>query len=307
MSKISVCIPVYNVEKIISRCLESILHQSLTDIEVIVVNDCSPDKSMDIVRGYAKTDNRIRIIEHTKNQGLMMARHTGYMVATGDFITFCDSDDTLADGSLECLYNEAIRTNADIVSGVIQYIPVNGKPFCWKNRLSYGNDKKSVFKSMLHDEFGHNLCSRLFRRALLQDYKYETYEHATNGEDGMLFYQIVDNVSKVVTVDNIVYEYWQNIQSSSQVRLKEQALYSIALLNVTRTRTAGKYIEMKKDVDKKITVVYWTLRSQGYEVQKTFNNVGLNRYCKVLNSLNIFGVTDFLKLQIKLLIYRIRK
>ena len=302
MSKISVCIPVYNVEKFIARCLESILHQSLTDIEVIVVNDCSPDKSMDIVRDYAKTDNRIKIIEHTKNQGLMMARHTGYMAATGDFITFCDSDDTLADGSLECLYNEAIITNADIVSGVIQYIPVKGKPYCWKNRLSYGNDKKSVFKSLLLDEFGHNLCSRLFRRALLQEYKYETYEHATNGEDGMLFYQAVDNARKVVIVDSVVYEYWQNLESSSQVRLKDKALKSIALLNMIRIKTSGKYPELKKLVDKKITTVYWNLKSCGYDVHEKFSSVGLEQYCKVFGAISIMGFVGFLKMSIRLFI-----
>ena len=83
MPIISICIPVYNVEKYVGRCLESILSQSFKDIEIVIVNDCTPDKSMDIVRHYAEVDSRIKIVEHDINHGLMMARRTGYMAAMG--------------------------------------------------------------------------------------------------------------------------------------------------------------------------------------------------------------------------------
>ena len=149
MPIISICIPVYNVEKYVGRCLESILSQSFKDIEIVIVNDCTPDKSMDIVRHYAEVDSRIKIVEHDINHGLMMARRTGYMAAMGEFITFCDSDDTMPVGALESLYNKAIQTNADIVSGVIEYIPTKGKRYQWNNQLRYGFDKQSVFKSHL--------------------------------------------------------------------------------------------------------------------------------------------------------------
>lgn len=278
MPKVSVCIPVYNVEQYIGRCLESILHQSLTDIEVIVVNDCTPDGAMNIVRKYASEDNRIKIIEHSKNHGLMVARRTGYMEAVGDYITFCDSDDTLAVGALETLYNKAVVENADVVSGVIEYIPVKGKRYCWKNKLSYGTDKIAVYRSVLTNEFGHNLCSRLFCREILQSYEYETYERATNGEDGMLFYQAVEHISKVVAIDQVVYEYWQNWQSSSQVRLKDHALRSIALLNAMRKKTSGKYEELKSLTDSKISAVYWELKVQGYDIGKFYSEVGLYNY-----------------------------
>lgn len=289
MPKVSVCIPVYNVEHYIGRCLESILCQSLKDIEIIVVNDCTPDSSMDIVRKYASEDNRIKMIEHSENHGQMVARRTGYMKATGDYITFCDSDDTLADGALEALYNKAVMENADVVSGVIEYIPVKGKRYCWKNELSYGTDKIAVYRSVLTNEFGHNLCSRLFRREILQSYEYETYERATNGEDGMLFYQVVDYVSKVVAIDKIVYEYWQNLQSSSQVRLKDHALRSIALGNAMRKKTSGKYENLKHITDRKISSTYWGLRAHGYDIGKFYSEVGLCGYDGFWNLLRIQG------------------
>lgn len=306
MPKISICVPVYNVERYIGRCLESMQRQSLSDIEIIVVNDHTPDKSMSIVKKYAEKDYRIRIIDHDKNHGLMVARHTGYMAAKGDFIIFCDSDDTLPNDALESLYNKAVKSDADIASGVIEYIPVKGERYRWKNSLSYGSDKISVFRSLLTDEFGHNLCSRLFRRELLQDYDYETYEKATNGEDAMLFYQVVDNVSKVVTIDKVVYEYWQNLESSSQVRLKDNALKSIAQLNIIRVQTAGQYSELQKLLGKKISSVYWSLKSQGYDVRKYFHSAGLENFCSLSNSIRYQGLMETIKMLIKLLIYKLR-
>lgn len=215
MSKISVCVPVYKVEQYIARCLDSIQNQSLKDIEIIVVNDCSPDNSMKIVKRFAAMDSRIKIIEHDANHGLMVARRTGYIAASGDYITFCDSDDSLPPQALEELYKKAEEDKADIVSGCIEYVPVVGKRYNKINKLSYGTDRISVFHSLLTDELGHNMCSRLFRRDLLQNHDYETFEKSTNGEDGILFYQVVDNTTKVVTTDSVVYEYWQyfNIKS----------------------------------------------------------------------------------------------
>lgn len=209
MSKITVCIPVYNVEQYIKRCLESILNQSFKDFEVVVVNDCTPDKSMDIVRQYAEVDDRIRIIEHEVNHGQMMARRTAYMAAKGDYITFCDSDDTLPCDSLKTLLDKAENSNADIVSGTIEYIKDNGEREMWDNSLEDGNDIEQVFKSMLTNRFKQNLCSRLLKRSLLQDYSYKNYENMRNGEDGLLFYQIVANCSSIVTIKDVVYEYWQ--------------------------------------------------------------------------------------------------
>lgn len=302
MPIISICIPVYNVEKYVGRCLESILSQSFKDIEIVIVNDCTPDKSMDIVRHYAEVDSRIKIVEHDINHGLMMARRTGYMAAMGEFITFCDSDDTMPVGALESLYNKAIQTNADIVSGVIEYIPTKGKRYRWSNLLRYGTDKISVFKSLLKDEFGHNLCSRLFRRDLLQNYNYETYEKATNGEDGMLFYQVVDHASKVVTTDNIVYEYWQNMESSSQVRLKDAALRSIALSNATRVKIVGKYKDLNALLNKKVSYVFWNLKADGYKIDTLFKDEGLEDYSKYTSLITNQGLIKAIKILLKILL-----
>ena len=91
--KISVIIPCYNTEKYISRCLDSVLDQTYKDIEIIVVNDCSPGSMEKILNDYKKKDDRIKIVSHKKNKGLFQARLSGAKVATGDYIAFLDSDD----------------------------------------------------------------------------------------------------------------------------------------------------------------------------------------------------------------------
>lgn len=306
MLKVSVIIPVYNAEKYIGRCLNSVLSQTLEEFEVIVVNDCTLDDSMNVVRRYTQNDERIKIVEHDVNRGSMMARRTGYMAAQGDFITFLDSDDTLPKGALEALYLAAIKENADIVSGTIQYIPNKGSRYLWKNKLKYGTDKVSVYKSMLKDECGHNLCSRLFRRELLQNYAYQTFDGATNGEDGMLFYQVVENLKKMVAIDTVVYEYYQNMQSSSNALLSDRALCNIAKGNAIRIKTAGKYPQLKKLTSKKVSKVLFTLRINGYKIDKIISDNGLDYYCKPLTLFKAQGLFGCVLLCAKWIYYRLR-
>ena len=226
--KVSICIPVYNVEKHIKRCLESIVCQTHKDLEIIVVNDNTPDGSMDIVNEFANRDGRIRIINHEKNNGLMMARRTAYMAAKGEYITFCDSDDSIPNDAIEVLLNAALNSNADIVGGNYTYIDVNNHHTIILSNLRYGNDKLSIYKSLLKKEMVHNLWAKLFKRPLLQDYEYKTFQNFTNAEDACLFYQVVDNTKKMVWIDRSVYFYYQNLDSSTHVRLSPKALGSIA-------------------------------------------------------------------------------
>lgn len=265
MPKVSVVVTVYNVEKYIQRCIESIQKQTIKDIEIIVVDDATPDNSMDIVEEMANSDNRIKIVRHEKNMGLMWARKTGYTAAQGEYITFCDSDDYLPQNALKLLYNEALLTGADIVSGNLTYVKSNGEQSQLYSKLQYGNDKISAFKSLLRGELRHNLCSKLFKASILKDYTYKTYEHFTNGEDGCLFYQIVDNIDKIVQIEAPVYYYMQNMQSSSQVRYKENAIKCICFVNKSIRDITYKYFELNKDLRKRITRVMCSLYAHGYD------------------------------------------
>src|SRR5690606_5062403 len=102
---ISIIIPVYKVEKYISRCLDSILNQTFQDFEIILINDASPDNSIKIAESYADKDSRIGIIHNEENSGAGWSRKVGYTNAKGEYITFCDPDDYLPKNALELLYN----------------------------------------------------------------------------------------------------------------------------------------------------------------------------------------------------------
>ena len=116
MTKVSVIVPVYKVEKYIENCIKSLINQTLKDIEIILVDDGSPDQCPIICDKYAKKDSRIRVI-HKSNEGVSAARNDGLKVAIGDYIIFCDSDDWMDISGLELLYNRAVSENADISIG----------------------------------------------------------------------------------------------------------------------------------------------------------------------------------------------
>ena len=118
MAKISVIIPVYNAEKYISRCLDSIINQTFKDIEIICVNDKSTDDSADILGKYSKKDKRIKIIDNPQNIGAALSRNKGIDTATGDFIYFIDADDYIDEKYLECMLKKIEHENCDIVLNV---------------------------------------------------------------------------------------------------------------------------------------------------------------------------------------------
>lgn len=301
MSKVSIIVPVYNVEQYIERCIHSIQHQTLKDIEIVVVNDRTPDDSMTIINTIKKTDDRIKIIEHEKNLGLMRARQTGYKAATGDYITFCDSDDYLPEDAIETLYNEAIKSDADIVSGNLLHILTDGTTKMWSSALNYGNNNHAAMKSLLLHELRHNLCSKLFKTHLLQSYEYQTFDHFTNGEDGCLFYQVVLNMNKIVQIDKTVYYYLQNTESSSQVRYGDNALKSICILNKIRHESASVFSELDMLRHICITNILYSLYSKGYGINtnldKYLNDNGLQEYKKL--SIKYQGFTKLIKLWFK--------
>ena len=116
--KISIIIPVYNSEKFLSSCLDSILNQSLSEIEIICVDDMSTDNSKHILKQYSLLDDRIKIYSHDKNRGPGAARNTGIKYATGEYLGFIDSDDIPDKNFFKELYQVAIKNNADIAKGL---------------------------------------------------------------------------------------------------------------------------------------------------------------------------------------------
>ena len=126
MPQISVVVPVYNIEKYIHKCIESLIHQSMKDIEIILVDDGSFDKTGEICDSYAKCDNRIIVI-HKSNEGLSSARNVGIEASNSDYIMFVDGDDWVEANFCELPYNYAKNKNVDLVLFAHNRVNENGK------------------------------------------------------------------------------------------------------------------------------------------------------------------------------------
>lgn len=319
MSKVSVLVPVYGVEKYIERCARSLFEQTLDDIEFIFVDDCTPDRSIEILESviekyrlrFAEKKYDVKIVRMLTNSGQAAVRQHGIQLATGDYITFCDSDDIMPEDAVESLYNLAVESDADIVSGDMEWLYDDGTTKRSYIGLPYGSDRESVYRALLYKEYTHTLCSKLFRRSLLQEHEYITLLHATNGEDGMLFYQVLQYANKVIHNNSVVYSYYQNSQSSTHVRLKEHALYSIIQLNKIRLNTCGKIDALKNNTWVYVSEVLNGLIAQGYNkeglVKKMIREDNLQDYVNPIMMFTHYSLREFIKTMVKRVICPILK
>ncbi|MEG2340931.1 MAG: glycosyltransferase family 2 protein [Odoribacter sp.] len=166
-SKVSVIIPIYNVEKYIERCIRSLFEQTLDDIEYIFVNDCTPDKSMEILQRiiaeYPQRQTQIKIIEHKKNQGSATTRNTGINAATGIYTIHCDSDDWIELDMYEKMYNKAVDEDADIV-GCDFYEEHSKDRKYFKQNFPLNNVE--CIKNTLLGKLHSSVCNKLIKREL---------------------------------------------------------------------------------------------------------------------------------------------
>jgi len=225
MPKVSVILPVFNTEPFIGRCLDSIVNQSLCDIEIIIVNDATPDRAMDIVRKYAEKDPRFVIVDKKANEGLMAARKSGYEMAAGDGIMFCDSDDYLEQDALTILYETMVKEDADIVVSGHKYLKTDGTVNILISKLPYGSGKEDAVHALLTNALTFNLWGKMYNKRLFEEPGiYTCLPNQTNGEDCMLFYELVFQSSKIVATGCTTYVYCQNMNSSTHCKLSEEKL-----------------------------------------------------------------------------------
>lgn len=201
--KVSVIVPVYNMEKYLNECIDSLINQTLQDIEIICVDDGSKDNSLQILNEYARKDNRIKVI-HKENGGVSSTKNAGIEAATGKYITFVDSDDWINLDGLEVLYNAAVENNADIVCGGWTNFPHNGcgrKDCCPKNKVYHDwFEAKCKRESII-------ACNKLYRRALVIESGIRFNCNITYAEDECFNLGIYPLAKTIVGVSNIYYNY----------------------------------------------------------------------------------------------------
>lgn len=229
MPKVSVVVPVYKVEEHLRRCIDSLINQTLKDIEIILVDDGSPDSCPQICDEYAKKDSRIKVI-HKQNEGLGFARNTGIENATGEFIGFVDSDDYVDLNMYRKLYDSAITHQAQSAYGGIFYVTngnvrtgyLDDKIKVWENKDQI---KKFLMDLLSSDEnqpydnkYGAHVCKAIFSRELIKKHNIRFHsEREYVSEDSLFDIDFMKYTTKVVMLPKAFYYYNYNPSSLTSV------------------------------------------------------------------------------------------
>ncbi len=209
--KFSIIVPVYNVEKYLSKCLDSLVNQTYSNIEIICINDGSTDNSLQILENYAQKDNRIKVINQ-ENQGVSVARNNGIDNATGDYILFVDADDWLEFNACDVL-NKSIKKDStelvifwhyDIINEqkksslpqIKQYNLCNREFYLLENYTSVAN-----YIPLL------TLWNKLFKRSFIEQHHLRFVKGLDWFEDGIFIMQYFQLNPKIIIIDNILYNY----------------------------------------------------------------------------------------------------
>lgn len=222
--KISIIVPVYKVEKYLNKCIDSILNQSYKNIEVILVDDGSPDNCGKICDEYLLKDNRIRVI-HKENGGLSSARNAGLDIATGDYIGFVDSDDWIEPKMYETLIENVIKYNAQIsVGGVVDLLEEGNKYTSIKSTFD-GNikiqclNKEDAMKKFFLGSW--SAWDKIYKREVHEKIRFPEGEI---NEDEAIAMQILDNCEKIVYTNEVFYNYIKRSDSITTSEFSEKKL-----------------------------------------------------------------------------------
>lgn len=208
MPKVSVIIPVYNAERYLREAIESVLKQTYTDFELLLINDRSTDNSMEICREYSKKDHRIVLLENnSEDHGPGSTRNIGLDHATGEYIYFMDADDWIDERLLECAVKRIQETKADIVKfGAVfeKGDRVHSQPYCWNGKDIMTKDE--IKKNILNfwKENMNTLWVHLFRRETIKEIR---FENMINGEDISYVVDALCYAEKIAYIKEAFYHY----------------------------------------------------------------------------------------------------
>ena len=265
---VSVIVPVYKVEPYLVRCLESLQKQSLKNIEIILVDDASPDRCGEMCEQYAVKDTRFKVIHHTKNKGLAAARNTGIQQATADYLMFVDSDDYVHENFCKIPYECALNNKVDLVlfhwQRILESVEFKNKNISLNSYSQYhGYITSSEATDLLFDGIGEYAWNKLYRKELFDTVSYP---------DGYLFedmgttYKTIWRSSRIYILDEILYYYryrnnsiltlntLKNLHDKIEMSMQEYHDliswgYSVEKLNYFLTTRALEYcIKIKPDV-----------------------------------------------------------
>lgn len=226
--KVSVIVPVYNVEEYLRQCLASIVAQTLEDIEIICVNDKSTDKSAVILEEYSRMNDRIRVLEHDVNRGLSAARNTGVASSTGEFVYFIDSDDYLAkENALERLYDAAKKDGADeVIGGIVKWHEQTGERYLdWHENYLNKEIHGETLATLPQLRCNVIAVNKLIKRSLLEENRISFIESVRKYEDNPFSCKVHVLTRRISIVPDTIYIYRQSRAGSITHRENKEDAY----------------------------------------------------------------------------------
>lgn len=249
--KFSVIVPVYKVEKYLRDCIDSILNQTFTDFELILVDDGSPDSSPEICDGYAQADARVRVI-HQKNMGQAGARNTGLLHATGEYICFVDSDDYLS-------HNKVLQTLADKTLSKPDIVHYKFKEWFESDghtaecRFSYNvpitnRTLAEIYCDLINrDAYYNSAWSKIIKRELLV-HNNILFERGIVGEDNEWYYHVVMAADSLVLIDEPLYVYRRRKGSTTTSTTRKNLVDQLHVLDKWEKILEGRVSDSRSQV-----------------------------------------------------------
>ena len=287
MDKVSIVVAVYNAEKTLKKCVESLLNQTYNNIEIILVNDCSKDNSLDICTEYSKTNENVKVISNEKNSGVSATRNNGINNSTGEYICFVDSDDYVEPDYLEELYETLVEYNAKLSICGCEYhnlIDKTTENFLWKSDNSVELVCLSSGFELYSSLYLNALWNKLFVTKLIKNNNIVFDESLAMGEDAKFSLEYIkcNNITDVVVISKPLYHYirwtksslmsgyWKQIDGDKYLNNLNLLLEIVEPLNPDAQKL---YSNMKNSL--KSTLKYNLLRS-------TISKKEKNHYLKIL-------------------------
>lgn len=300
MPCISVIIPVYNAEKYIKNTLLSVQNQTLTDIEIIVVNDGSEDSSLSICQSAEINDSRIKILNQ-KNQGVSAARNIGKKIATGEYTIFIDADDEMNENMLEQLYTNAIRFNADISICAVKRIDGDKLPDRKTDILKFSEIKPNVALHllMLGKKIESGVWNKLFKSSLIRSIDFVVGKRIN--EDKFFLFNALCKAQKIIFTNTELYYYYNRENSVTNLFFLEQWFDSLYFADCMYSIIVDNYKSLEPSARFQLIQTYYSVLRRLYPYDKkymektekiisTIKKINLNGIHKYLSNKQLFGI-----------------
>lgn len=218
---VSIIVPVYNCEKYIDDCISSLINQTYKNIEIIIINDGSTDKSLEILKKYK--DKRIKLYNQ-QNKGTNLARKKGITKSNGDYIMFVDSDDYISSFAVEKLVDLINKKSVKVIrfNGINEPSKLLKNPYNLKNKSLKIINKKEIYNLLLNTKILNNLCFTIYEKNLFDNISALNYD-LSNCEDYLTNLDIYSKVDKLLIIGDVLYHYRENLSSTTK-EIKEDKI-----------------------------------------------------------------------------------